>query len=264
MSFKSIALVGDLWGLGLLLKYIPRSLISCLVCSSVRPQYVSDIQVLAARHSLPLLIQPKRTDPSYSDFYAEFLSYRADSLICNSYSLLIQPDILDSIQGNAFNVHPSYLPFNRGPHPVQWSLIKGDSFTGVTLHKMNNQFDCGDIIFRCRIDIPLLSTWVDLESLVNEQTDRCLSLWIPSLLNGDYQLMPQPPTFEPPNHKLNKDYPRIDFASMSNLQIYNLIRGQVRPLSGAFVELNDGSRRHFNEFVPLESIQDIRDMYSEL
>ena len=44
------------------------------------------------------------------------------------------------------NVHPSMLPHGRGPNPVSWSILKYPEHAGVTLHKLADEFDTGDII----------------------------------------------------------------------------------------------------------------------
>ena len=40
-------------------------------------------------------------------------------------------------------MHHSLLPRHRGPNPIQWALIHGDSTTGVTVHVMGVNFDDG-------------------------------------------------------------------------------------------------------------------------
>jgi len=52
-----------------------------------------------------------------------------------------------------WNAHASLLPRWRGAAPIQWSLIKGDEFTGVGIMKMNEGLDTGDILLEEKIKI---------------------------------------------------------------------------------------------------------------
>jgi methionyl-tRNA formyltransferase len=46
----------------------------------------------------------------------------------------------------AFGVHPSLLPRWRGPDPFFWSIRRGDRETGVTLHRLEPEYDTGRIV----------------------------------------------------------------------------------------------------------------------
>ncbi len=43
------------------------------------------------------------------------------------------------------NVHPSLLPYYRGPYPLFWQYRAGETATGVTVHWMDDGLDTGDI-----------------------------------------------------------------------------------------------------------------------
>ncbi len=44
------------------------------------------------------------------------------------------------------NVHASLLPKYRGAAPIQWAVINGDPYTGVSTQRMDEGVDTGDII----------------------------------------------------------------------------------------------------------------------
>ncbi|MCX8109905.1 MAG: methionyl-tRNA formyltransferase, partial [Syntrophorhabdaceae bacterium] len=70
-----------------------------------------------------------------------------------SFGLIIPKKILDIPSIGSINVHPSLLPAYRGPSPIQWALLNGDTQTGITVIKMNEQMDAGDIVYQESIDI---------------------------------------------------------------------------------------------------------------
>lgn len=49
------------------------------------------------------------------------------------------------------NVHASLLPKYRGAAPIQWAVINGDEFTGVTTMRMDEGVDTGDMIAKSTV-----------------------------------------------------------------------------------------------------------------
>ena len=53
----------------------------------------------------------------------------------------------------AYNIHPSYLPDYKGAKALSRALNDKKEYTGITLHKMNDRFDDGEILFQHKIPI---------------------------------------------------------------------------------------------------------------
>ena len=49
------------------------------------------------------------------------------------------------------NIHPSYLPSGRGAWPMAVTILRGLTESGVTIHKMTNELDAGDILLQRKI-----------------------------------------------------------------------------------------------------------------
>lgn len=62
------------------------------------------------------------------------------------YRNLLSDEILNLAPKGAFNLHGSLLPKYRGRAPLNWVLVNGEKETGVTLHRMTNRADAGDIV----------------------------------------------------------------------------------------------------------------------
>lgn len=71
-------------------------------------------------------------------------------VISYNYRHIIKKEIIDVLQGNIINLHISLLPWNRGSAPNIWSFID-DTPKGVTIHKMDEGLDTGDILFQKEI-----------------------------------------------------------------------------------------------------------------
>lgn len=82
-------------------------------------------------------------------------------LICAAYPHKVPADVIATFD-YAVNVHPSLLPQGRGPWPLPWSILRGDTTTGVTLHKLDRDWDRGDILLHAPLNI---AAGENLESL---------------------------------------------------------------------------------------------------
>lgn len=63
------------------------------------------------------------------------------------------------------NMHPSFLPFNRGKHPNFWCLVEGTP-CGVALHVATSSVDSGDILARAELPI----SWMDTGETVYKRS----------------------------------------------------------------------------------------------
>jgi methionyl-tRNA formyltransferase len=68
-----------------------------------------------------------------------------DIVISSGFEHKVPKEIIEVPENGIINLHPSYLPYNRGSHPHIWSLIEGTP-AGVSLHYMVESIDEGPII----------------------------------------------------------------------------------------------------------------------
>lgn len=245
MPLKKLLIVGDGYGVPDLLEYIPPGCVCAIVAASNRPQYHVGLQKIASKLGVAFIIQPAFGDKkTYAQFVRDIKSLSPDGLLCYSYSMLIRPDILSLMEGRAFNIHAALLPRNRGPNPVQWALIHGEGQTGVTMHVMDDSIDSGAIVDQEPIVICDEDTWITLMERVRSATSVLMSRVVPLLLDGAWDAKPQDESRATVNGRIPRGSFRIDFTSMSDREIFNLIRAQVAPLAGAYIE-KGGSQIRF-------------------
>jgi folate-dependent phosphoribosylglycinamide formyltransferase PurN len=65
--------------------------------------------------------------------------------------IIYNKDFLKKFKFN-LNLHPSYLPYNRGKDPYIWSIIN-QTPVGVTIHRMNHKIDAGEYYIRKKISL---------------------------------------------------------------------------------------------------------------
>lgn len=75
---------------------------------------------------------------------------KIDFIVSDRSRYLITQDIIDYLPRKIVNLHPSYLPWNRGYFPNYWSIKNGTPH-GVTLHYVDAGIDSGDIIAQTRL-----------------------------------------------------------------------------------------------------------------
>ena len=79
--------------------------------------------------------------------------YQPDLIICADFGKKIPDNILNLSKKLSINIHPSLLPKYRGPSPIQTTILKGETETGVTIIKMTPEIDQGPIIAQAKTKI---------------------------------------------------------------------------------------------------------------
>jgi len=74
-----------------------------------------------------------------------------DYIISIHFPHIYPKSILDIPKHGVINLHPAYLPFNRGWHTPTWAIYE-DTPYGATLHFIDEDIDSGDIIARKKIE----------------------------------------------------------------------------------------------------------------
>ncbi|MDR0205735.1 MAG: methionyl-tRNA formyltransferase [Bacteroidales bacterium] len=109
----------------------------------------SEVKKFALEKNLPLL-QPEKLKDAH--FIEALKQWKADVFVVVAFRML--PSEVYSIpRKGTFNVHASLLPQYRGAAPIQWTIMNGETKTGVTTFFLNNEIDCGDIILQKETEI---------------------------------------------------------------------------------------------------------------
>lgn len=89
------------------------------------------------------------------------------------FGYIVRPEFLDLFPYGCINLHPAYLPYNRGAFPNVWSIIDGTP-AGVTLHYIDANIDTGDIIAQRKVTIEAVDTG---ETLYHKLEQASLNLF---------------------------------------------------------------------------------------
>ena len=68
------------------------------------------------------------------------------------FGYILRPELLSLLPRGCINLHPAFLPYNRGAHPNVWSIVEGTP-AGVTLHRVDAGVDTGEILAQREVEI---------------------------------------------------------------------------------------------------------------
>lgn len=102
-----------------------------------------EVKVLAMENNIPVF-QPQSLKNGELKGVLEEL--KPDLIAVVAYGKILPPYILDFAKYGCINMHGSLLPKYRGAAPIQWSVINGEEYAGVTTMKMNEGLDTGDML----------------------------------------------------------------------------------------------------------------------
>ncbi len=187
------------------------------------------VKVLANEYNIPVY-QPQKS--LKGEWTQKIKEINPDLIVVVAYGKILPKELIEIPKLGCINLHVSLLPKYRGAAPIQWALINGDKKTGVTVMRIDEGLDTGDIISVLPIDIDENENQVELFEKVSEQGKKFLSKTILDIIKGDFTQIPQDEkemTLAPP---LSKEMALFDF-SLDNEILHNKIRGQ-NPWPGAY------------------------------
>ena len=194
----------------------------------------SAVKQYAIEHGLFILQPEKLKSP---DFLEQLKNLQADLQIVVAFRML--PELVWNMPPmGTVNLHGSLLPQYRGAAPINWAIIHGEKFTGVTTFKLQHEIDTGDILLTATIPIGDQETAGELHDKMKEIGAELLLETVKGLSAGDLMETPQIKMDEARAAEL-KIAPKIFTASCQInwnnpvSEIYNLIRG-LSPYPAAF------------------------------
>ncbi len=179
------------------------------------------VKVAAEKHGITVF-QPERVRDD--NFIELFKNLSPDMVALAAFGQIIPKAILDISPLGCLNVHPSLLPKYRGAAPINWSLINGDSKTGVTIMLMDEGMDTGDILLQEEIDIDPEEVYDDLHDRLSFIGAELLLKAVENIIAGTISGTPQDSSGATYAPKLTKEMEHINWEDNADV-IVNLIRG---------------------------------------
>jgi len=181
----------------------------------------SKVKVIAEQNNLRVF-QPLSFKKS-PESVAELKNLKPDVMIVIAYGLLLPKAVLDIPKLGCINIHVSLLPKYRGAAPIQRAILNGDKETGITIMRMDEGLDTGDILTTEIISIGDNETSAELHDRIAQQSGPLLVSTLEGLLLNKITPTKQSDggTYA---HKIQKSEGSIDWKKTAQ-EIHNKIRG---------------------------------------
>ena len=181
------------------------------------------------------VLQPKRL--SDKNFISHLKNLNPDIFVVITYGKILKTEILSIPKIFSINLHASLLPKYRGAAPINWAILNGDVETGVTIIKMNEKMDAGEIITQGRVKIETSDDYYSLSKKLSFEGENLLAQTVKKIQSSDFMLTKQDDKLATLAPKLTKKDGLINWNDTA-VNIHNKIRG-LYGWPGCFTHLKD-------------------------
>ena len=147
-----------------------------------------------------------------------------DVVIVVAYGKILPKDFLEFAKYGCINIHGSILPKYRGAAPIQWSVLDGEEYAGVTSMQMNEGLDTGDILLVEKTKIEPDETSGDLYERLTVLGANVLLKTLDAVKSGSLTPVKQDDSKSSYAKMLDKSLSKINW-NLSSEKVHNTIRG---------------------------------------
>lgn len=180
------------------------------------------------------ILQPE--NPNLGSFIETLEELSADLFVVVSYGKILSLELINLPKKFSLNLHPSLLPKYRGAAPINWALLNGELETGLSIIRLNQYMDSGDIITQKSIRIDIEDNALSLSKKLSEEGARLLVGTIDRIEEGNVEFMAPDEKLATYAPMLKKRDGLINWGKTAQT-IYNQIRA-LYDWPGAYTFLN--------------------------
>ncbi len=166
--------------------------------------------------------QPEKVKDS--DFVQVLKELAPDIMVVVAFGQILSEEILNIPKYGCINVHGSLLPEYRGAAPIQWSIIHGREYGGVTTMYMAKGLDSGDMILKAQEKIRDDDTYGSLYDRLSVIGADLLIKTLELIENGEAPRTPQNEAEATAAPMITREMERINWNDRAD-NIVNLIKG---------------------------------------
>lgn len=194
---------------------------------------LSPIKEVAISNNIKVL---EPTDLNRCEELREILNEEIEFLVVVSYGLMIPPSVIEKVN-IAINIHASILPNWRGAAPMQYAIMNGDQFAGVSIMEVIEKLDAGPIFCSESIRLEENETYGSLSNKLALVGSDKLMETISALKKGIFEKKSQDDKFATYAAKITKEDRKIKW-DIDALTIERKIRA-LNPTPGATTQFNN-------------------------
>lgn len=191
------------------------------------------VKVCAQNHNIPVFQPTSMRDGKALEIIN---TLNAELIIVVAFGKILPKEILTSVKYGCINIHASLLPKLRGSAPIQWSIINGESETGVSSMQMDEGVDTGDWYIKKSLPISQNMNAGELHDALSVLGASLLTETVNLLKENKLEPHKQDDSLSSYAPMLSKELCPIDFSDTAQ-NIHNKIRG-LYPWPVAVTKLN--------------------------
>lgn len=167
----------------------------------------SPVHEFAEAHGI--LVRTPKTLRS-AEAQAELKALQADISVVAAYGLILPQAVIEAFPLGCINIHGSLLPRWRGAAPIQRAIEAGDNESGITIMKVVEKLDAGDMLLKGSVPITAETTG---ETLHDAMVGLGAELIVKALDNWqNLHAEPQDERLVTYAAKIDKAESRLDFS----------------------------------------------------
>lgn len=188
--------------------------------------HMSSVKQAALSHGIPVY-QPTKI----RDEYKSLLDIPVDLIVTCAYGQFIPQEVLEYPTYGSINVHASLLPKLRGGAPIHKAILYGHTETGISIMRMVEKMDAGDVMAQCRVPIDDRDTTGTLFDKMAVAGAKLLSTSIPAIFDGSAVFVKQKEEDATFAYAITKEEEYISFHKGVK-DVYNHIRALLPSPAG--------------------------------
>ncbi|MCS1352014.1 phosphoribosylglycinamide formyltransferase [Mechercharimyces sp. CAU 1602] len=162
--------------------------VSLLVCDRPQAGALKRAEQLGIK-SFVFVPRSYETKAKYEqDVLALLQKHKVEWVVLAGYMRLLGPTLLQPYWGKVINIHPSLLPHFPGKDAIGQALEADASFTGVTVHFVDEGMDTGQVIQQERVEIRAGESRAELTAKIQTVEHRLYPQVVRDVIEGRVSL----------------------------------------------------------------------------
>lgn len=162
--------------------------LALLVCDKDKAKVLEK----AKRAKVKVALVKREDFATKNDFEAKIIQYleenNIDLIVLAGFMRIISEDFVNKYRNRILNIHPALLPSFKGAKAIEDAFSYGVKVTGVTVHFVDENMDCGPIILQKAINIDEKETLESLEAKIHKIEHKIYPEAINLFLEGKLQI----------------------------------------------------------------------------
>lgn len=200
----------------------------------------------------PLILTPETIDKRTFDKIAPL---KPELFVTAAYGKILPKYLLDIPSLGAVNVHPSLLPLYRGPSPIQHTILNGDTVTGVSVMKMDEEMDHGPLLKSLPQEVHHTDTFATLTKHLFEKSAEILPEVIRDYVSG--KITPVPQNHEKATYTkiVHKEDGYFELDNPPSKEVLERMTRAYYPWPGVWTKVKIKNQEARIKFLPFDIVQ---------